>query len=106
MMGLFDTSEAGPVATTLRGRFDEGKSRVWIARREVGRVRRENDRFVTVDTKARKRTKGIEDREEKDNVLNRGGAASKVVSSSSDVNIVVGGKSTYKRVVAENKDDG
>ena len=60
----------------------------------------ENDRFVTVDAKARERTEGIEDREEKDNVLNRGGAASKVVSSSTDVNIVVGGKGAHKRVVA------
>ena len=66
----------------------------------------ENDRFVTVDAKARERTEGIEDREEKDNVLNRGGAAAKVVSSSADVNVVVGGKGAHKRVVVKDKDDG
>jgi hypothetical protein len=79
---------------------------VWITRREVGGVGGENDRFVTVDAKARERTEGIEDREEKDNVLNRGGAASKVVSSSADVNVVVGGKGAHERVVAKDKDDG
>ena len=94
-MGLLDTCEAGPVPTTLGSRFGRGRGGVWITGREVGRVGRENDRFVTVDTKTRERTEGIENWEETDDVLNRGGAASKVVGSGADVNIVVGGKSTH-----------
>ena len=50
MMGLLDTCEAGPMPTTLGSRFGRWRGGVWITGREVGRMGRENDRFVTVDT--------------------------------------------------------